>query len=293
MSELVTDAPAQEETQVADNAQPTQEAPQDGNWYSALSEEFRNHPSIQKFTDPNGLAKSYLSLESMMGQEKIPVPKGADDTNAWGMYRKAFNVPETADKYDIKIEGVEDEQLGTLKELFHKHNISQAAAQELTNAHINGVQEVFAQKDQLRQLAMENATAELKKDWGLKYEENLKTARNFLEKMAGNEEDYKYFEGVIGNDAKFIKLLTKMGESISEGSLGGFEAQSSGFVKTPAEAKAEFDAIMNNPDDAYWAGSRNKRDNIKYCKEHNLSYVPEEERKARVQYVNSLMAMMG
>jgi hypothetical protein len=290
MSELITDAP---ETQVTDNAQPTETQTQTDTWVNSLSEEYRNHPSIQKFTDPNGLAKSYLSLESMMGQEKIPVPKGADDTNAWGMYRKAFNVPENADGYNIKIEGVEDDKLGSLKELFHKHNISQEAAQELTNAHLDGVKDLFAHQDQLRQVAMENATAELKKDWGLKYEENLKTARNFLEKMAGNEEDYKYFEGVIGNDAKFIKLLTKMGESISEGSLGGFEAQSSGFVKTPAEAKAEFDAIMNNPDDAYWAGSRNKRDNIKYCKEHNLSYVPEEERKARVQYVNSLMAMMG
>lgn len=290
MSELITDAP---ETQVTDNAQPTETQTQAGTWVNSLSEEYRNHPSIQKFTDPNGLAKSYLSLESMMGQEKIPVPKGADDTNAWGMYRKAFNVPENADGYNIKIEGVEDDKLGSLKELFHKHNISQEAAQELTNAHLDGVKDLFAHQDQLRQVAMENATAELKKDWGLKYEENLKTARNFLEKMAGNEEDYKYFEGVIGNDAKFIKLLSKMGASISEGSLGGFETQTGGFVKTPAEAKAELDAILNDPNDAYWAGARNKRDNARYCKEHNLSYVSEEERKARIQYVNSLMAMAG
>ena len=69
MSELLTtDAPAEVITQPADNAQPTNE-----NWYSTLSEEYRNHPSIQKFNDANGLAKSYLNLESMMGQEKIPV----------------------------------------------------------------------------------------------------------------------------------------------------------------------------------------------------------------------------
>lgn len=289
MSELLTtDAPAEVVTQPADNAQPTNE-----NWYSALSEEYRNHPSIQKFNDANGLAKSYLNLESMMGQEKIPVPKGVDDLNAWGMYRKAFNVPEAAENYNIKIEGVEDEKLGLFKELFHKHNISQDTAQALADAYVEDLKGLFAHQDQLKQVAMENATNELKKEWGLKYEENLKTARNFLEKMAGNEEDYKYFEGVIGNDAKFIKLLSKMGESISEGSLGGFESQTSGFVKTPKEAEAELNSILNNPDDAYWAGSRNRRNNITYCKEHNLSYVPEDERKARVQYVQSLMAMLG
>lgn len=289
MSELLTtDAPAEVTTQPADNAQPTNE-----NWYSALSEEYRNHPSIQKFNDANGLAKSYLNLESMMGQEKIPVPKGVDDSNAWGLYRKAFNVPEAAENYNIKIEGVEDDKLGLFKELFHKHNISQDTAQALADAYVEDLKGLFAHQDQLKQVAMENATNELKKEWGLKYEENLKTARNFLEKMAGNEEDYKYFEGVIGNDAKFIKLLSKMGESISEGSLGGFESQTGGFVKTPKEAEAELNSILNNPDDAYWAGSRNRRNNITYCKEHNLSYVPEDERKARVQYVQSLMAMLG
>lgn len=290
MSELITDAPTQEvSTQPVDNAQPITHE----NWYSALSEEYRNHPSIQKFNDVNGMAKSYLSLESMMGQEKIPVPKNADDTNAWGMYRKAFNVPETADKYDIKIDGIEADKLGHFKELFHKHNISQSTAQALATAYVDDIKQLFEYQDQLKQEAMQNATADLKKEWGLKYEENLKTARNFLEKMAGNEEDYKYYESIIGNDAKFIKLLSKMGESISEGSLGGFETQTGGFVKTPAEAQKELDDILNNPDDAYWAGARNKRNNMAYCKQHNLSFVPEEERKARVQYVNSLMAMLG
>ena len=57
-------------------------------WYSSLSEEYRNHPSIQKFSDANGLAKSYLSLESLMGRDKVPVPKGEDDINAWSVFNK-------------------------------------------------------------------------------------------------------------------------------------------------------------------------------------------------------------
>ena len=63
-------------------------------WHTQLSEEYRNHPSIQKFSDVNGIAKSYLSLESLMGQEKVPVPKSADDTNAWNIVHKAFGVPD-------------------------------------------------------------------------------------------------------------------------------------------------------------------------------------------------------
>lgn len=281
---LITDAPVQTE-----NAQPTE----DTKWYSSLNEDYRNHPSIQKFQDVNGLAKSYLSLESMMGQEKIPVPKGDDDINAWSMYKKAFGVPESSDKYDIQIEGLDDSKLGTLKDIFYQNNIPQKTAQKLADAYIDDYKKFFEFQDQQYRLEAQKATEELKKDWGLKYEENLTNARNFLEKMSSNQEEYSYFESKIGNDPKFIKLLSKMGNAISEGSLGGFEGQGGGFTKTPQEAKQEFDRILNDPDDAYWAGARNRRNDVKYCKEHNLSYVSEEERKARVQYVNSLMAMIG
>ena len=71
----MTDEPMTTETpDVSDNVEAKGEQ-----WYSNLSEEYRNHPSIQKFTDANGLAKSYLGLESLMGRDKVPVPKGADD----------------------------------------------------------------------------------------------------------------------------------------------------------------------------------------------------------------------
>ena len=265
----------------------------DSKWYEGLSEEYKNHPSIQKFQDANGLAKSYLSLESMIGQEKIPVPKNKDDANAWAVYNKAFGVPETADKYNVKIDGIPDESLSYFKEIMFKHHISNETAQELLNVHMEDFKKAKEFEIQQFNAESDKVTEQLKKEWGLKYDENLKQARTFLEKMCDNKEEYQYYDDKIGNDAHFIKLLARMGNSISEGSLGGFEGQVNGFTKTPAEAKQELDVIMNDPNDAYWAGARNKRNDAKYCREHNLSYVSEEERKARVNYVESLMKMQG
>ena len=287
MDEMLTTATPE----FTENVQPAGNEPE--KWYSSLSEDYRNHPSIQKFQDVNGLAKSYLSLESMMGQEKIPVPKGDDDVNAWSMYKKAFGVPESSEKYDIKVDGVDPSKLTTLKEVFYKNNIPQKTAQALTDAYVDDYKKYFEQQAQQERYAMQTATEELKKEWGLKYQENLKDARTFLEKMSSSKEEYDYFDSKIGNDVKFIKLLSKMGKSISEGSLGGFEGQGGGFTKTPQEAKQELDRILNDPEDAYWAGARNRRNDARYCKEHNMSFISEEERKARVQYVNSLMAMAG
>ena len=289
----MTDTPTIDTPEVDTYADNVSTGAEENKWYSSLNEEYRNHPSIQKFTDANGLAKSYLGLESLMGRDKVPVPKGADDLTAWGLYNKAFNVPDSAEGYDLKIEGVEGQDFKELKELMHKNHIPNDVAQELLNAHVKDVLDYENAKIQQANMEAEEATKQLKAEWGLKYDENLKNARTFLEKMSDNKEQFDYFNNKIGNDVNFIKLLSKMGNSISEGSLGGFEGQVGGFTKTPAEAKAELDRIMNDPSDAYWAGSMNRRNDAKYCKEHNLTYVSEDERKARVAYVNSLMQMQG
>lgn len=286
----MTDAPMTTEAPVetTDNV----EANGEQQWYSGLSDEYRNHPSIQKFSDANGLAKSYLSLESLMGRDKIPVPKGADDVNAWNLYNKAFNIPDKAEDYKFTIEG-EEQDLTELKQLAHKYHLPNDVAQELLNVHVKDFKDYEQQKIQASNAEAEEATKQLKAEWGLKYDENLRSAKNFLEKMSGSKEEFDYFNNKIGNDVKFIKLLSKMGNSISEGNLGGFEGQVSGFTKTPAEAKAELDRILNDPNDAYWAGSMNRRNDMKYCKEHNLTYVSEDERKARAAYVKSLFQMQG
>lgn len=280
---MTTDAPVVE----TDNAAAGGEQ-----WHSSLNEEYKNHPSIQKFSDANGLAKSYLSLESLMGRDKVPVPKDENDVNAWSLYNKAFNIPDKAEEYNLTLEG-EEAKLDVFKQLAHKFHLSNEVAQELLNAHVQDFKDYENAKIQAFNAEAEEATKQLKAEWGLKYDENLKAAKTFLEKMSGSKEEYDYFNEKIGNDVKFIKLLSKMGNSISEGSLGGFEGQVGGFTKTPAEAKAELDKIMNDPSDAFWAGSMNRRNDAKYCKEHNMSFVSDEERKARVAYVNSLMQMQG
>lgn len=258
---------------------------------SALSAEYRDNPSITKFGgDVNKLSKSYLELQSLMGQGRVAIPKDDNDGVAWGLYDKAFGVPDNAADYQLTGEGAD---LVEFKNLMKQNHISPAVAQKLLDAHLNEFKVYENLKAQQAEQAKQTAEAELKKEWGLKYNENMELARTFLQKMSGNQEEYDYFNSLIGNDAKFIKLLSRMGSQISEGSLGGFEGQVSGFTKTPSEAKAEFQRIMSDPNDAFWAGSKNKRNDPNWCRQNNQSWVSDEERRARVDYVNSLMQMQG
>lgn len=293
--QMTTDAPGAGAT--AGNAQPNVGANESipaGNFdfSSALSPEFKNHPSIVKFNgDVNKLSKSYVELQSLMGQSKVAIPKDENDGVAWGLYDNAFGVPESADKYDLKApNGV---SLDEFKTLMKQNHISQNVAQKLLDAHLgefDRYEKAMKEQTQAEQLKCEK---ELKQEWGVAYDEKMNVAARVLEKMSSSKEEHDYFLNKIGNDTRFIRFLARMGDSMSEGTLGGLEGQAGGFTKTPSEAKAEFQRIMADPNDSYFAGVKNKRNDMVWCREHNQFFVSEEERKARVSYVESLMQMMG
>lgn len=257
-----------------------------------LDASLRDNPSIVKFGgDPNKLAQSYLSLQSLMGQGRVAIPKDETDAEAWGMYDKAFGVPGKDDGYELTAPDGTD--LSGFKKLMRENHISPKTAQKLLDAHLGDFQQLNDTIEQQRNAEKSAAEAELKKEWGLKYAENMQTANQTLKKLSATKEDYEHFLGVIGNDARFIRLLSSIGEKIGEGSLGGLEGQVSGFTRTPAEAGQELQRILSDPNDAYFAGVRNQRNNPVWCKEHNQTFVTEAERKARVEYVQSLMQMAG
>lgn len=282
-----------DETTDVGNTQP-QDNGVNGNGGFEFAPEYRDNPSITKFGgDVNKLAGSYLALQSLMGQGRVVIPKDANDITAWQAYDKALGIPEEADGYNLEApEGVD---MTGFNELMKVNHIPPAAAKNIFDALVNDFTVMQESEEKEAETKMQQAEASLRKEWGLKYKENIDNAANCLRKMCDSEDEYNYYNQKIGNDAKMLKLLAKMGEMTAEGNLGGFDGGArKSFTLTPAEAQAELNAILANPDDAYFAGvGSNRRTDVRWCRENNKSWVSEAERKARVDYVNSLLLMTG
>ena len=43
-------------------------------WKESISEQYRNDPNIEKFTEIDALAKSYINATKMIGQDKVVIP---------------------------------------------------------------------------------------------------------------------------------------------------------------------------------------------------------------------------
>ncbi|MCQ2966768.1 MAG: hypothetical protein MJ250_08575 [Alphaproteobacteria bacterium] len=182
---------------------------------------------------------------------------------------------------EMHLTAPENIDLTEFMSLMNEHQISESVAQKLLDAHLSEFnkfeQELERQADKNRQ---DTETA-LKKEWGTDFDTRLKNADACLKRLSGD--DYDYFINQYGNDAFFIRFLDKLSSSLSEGSLETTE----GMNKiSPAE---ELSKILSDPNDVFWAGAKNYRNNFKWCEEHNQPFVTEQERLDRVKYVQELI----
>ena len=85
-------------------------------WKSQLSPDFANSATMQKFSDDksgfNEAVKSHLSLEQLLGHEKVPIPKGQDDVEGWNRFSKAMGIPDKAELYGLPDANIPDTMKG-------------------------------------------------------------------------------------------------------------------------------------------------------------------------------------
>ena len=97
-----TETPTPTATQVAVKGADTP-APQttQSTWKDSISEQYRNDPNIEKFTEIDALAKSYINATKMIGQDKLVIPNNNSTEEAWNEVYTKLGRPESADKYSL------------------------------------------------------------------------------------------------------------------------------------------------------------------------------------------------
>ena len=108
-NEQITQETVPVEQATTETAQPTttpaatptaQPAP---SWKDSISEEYRKDPNIEKFTEADALAKSYINAVKMIGQDKIAIPTKNSTQETWDEAYTKLGRPESADKYNFNI----------------------------------------------------------------------------------------------------------------------------------------------------------------------------------------------
>ena len=224
-------------------------------WKSSISEEFRNDPNIEKFTEIDALAKSYINATRMIGQDKVAVPNKNSTEDQWNEVYSKLGRPETADKYALNIESeavaMDEGAIKSFAEQSHKLGLNNTQAQGILEFYKNNMESNMQRATVDTETAQAQAETELRAEWGKEFDSNVSKA-SALAKANMNPEilDLQMQDGTrIGDHPEIIKGFAKIAGMLSEDKLVSTESESVNSIK---DLQSEITAITNDTTGPYW-----------------------------------------
>ena len=224
-------------------------------WKSSISEEFRNDPNIEKFTEIDALAKSYINATRMIGQDKVAVPNKNSTEDQWNEVYSKLGRPETADKYAFDVESetlpFDEGAVKSFAEQSHKLGLNNTQAQGILDFYKNNMESNMQRATVDTETAQAQAETELRAEWGKEFDSNVSKA-SALAKANMNPEilDLQMQDGTrIGDHPEIIKGFAKIASMLSEDKLVSTESES---VNSMQDLQSEISAITNDTTGPYW-----------------------------------------
>ena len=234
-------------------------------WKEAISEEFRNDPNIEKFTEIDALAKSYINATQMIGKDKVAVPNKNSTDDQWNEVYDKLGRPESADKYSLNAKSevvpIDEQAIKQFAENAHQLGLNNKQAQGILEFYKNNMEGMAHQAKVDTETAQAQSTQQLRQEWGREFDTNIKKA-GALAKANMNPEilDMQLKDGMrLGDHPEIIKGFAKIAGMMSEDKIVSTESEN---VSSNTDVETEISDIMNNKDGPYWNRSHPDHDKV-------------------------------
>jgi hypothetical protein len=224
-------------------------------WKEAISEEYRSNPNIEKFTELDALAKSYINAVSMIGTDKIPLPGKTATDEQWNEVYNKLGRPESADKYTLELKTdvapVDENVIKGFAQNAHKLGLNNKQAQGILEFYKQTLEGSAKEMSVNMETAQAEATNMLRSEWGKTYDENLRKASSVAQTYLEPELlDTQLRDGSrLGDNPKIIKAFANIANLLSEDKIIGTEADN---VLQGREIEKEIEELTSDKQGAYW-----------------------------------------
>lgn len=211
-----------------------------------------------KFTSPEALLKSHVALERMLGnQNKVAVPGPHATPEERAAFFKAIGRPDKAEEYGLTMpktladgktpfpkELWNDDRANGFTKLAHEVGLTKAQVEALSKFDLEHSLKAHEAIATAQKAALDGAVADLKKEWGAAYPEQLALAERAAKAIGldgpANPE--------LANNPAFIKAMAKVGAMLGEDRAAGAR----GTSHAPSDPKQQISAIMGDKKHPYW-----------------------------------------
>ena len=254
--------PTTQETKQEATTSTTQSTTQ-STWKDSISEEYRKDPNIEKFTEADALAKSYINAVKMIGQDKLAIPTNNSTEEAWNEVYDKLGRPESAEKYSLdaksKVVSLDENAVKQFAETSHKLGLNNKQAQGLLEFYKQNMEGTAQQAKIDTETAQAQAEQELRSEWGREFDVRVKQASSLAKANIKPEVlDMTLSNGTrLGDHPEIIKGFAKIAGMMSEDKIVSTESES---VQSNQSIQDEIDTIINDRASPYWNKSHPNHD---------------------------------
>ena len=247
---------------------PSVEAAAEFDFRQHIDEGLRDDPSLSSYKDINGMAKSLINAQKMVGADKIAMP-GSWGTDAdWGQVYDKLGRPAEASAYELNAgEEAVQENVDWFKETAHAVGLNNNQAQQLLEAYSErmGAQGTISEEQMEGQRVQ--LETDMRREMGEEFERHMSAANSVLEEFGGGElTELQMADGtLLGDNPQLIMMLTNlagfMRERMGEDSFNG-RSNEPGLSGADVAQKLSQITMPNSP---YW--DRNHPEHDQYVNE--------------------------
>ena len=216
-----------------------------------------------RYTTPAAMANALYEANRELSQRvKMPGEDASDEDRA--KFNKQMGVPETIDDYEIAPpEGVDAEAFANkeyqapIKSIvadMHAAGASQGVVNAMLSKYFELEMAGAAERNCLDVEHMQKAEADLRKEWGASYDENVAFANDYLSKSPDLVKLELRDGSLLGSHPAFVRQMAEVGRMANEGQL---KFGISG-TEMATDMKAQYDQLSRDIHTAYQSGDRSR-----------------------------------
>ncbi len=213
-----------------------------------IDNQFREDPSISKFSNVNDLAREHVNLQSLLGRKGVILPKEGDAEEVWNKYRSEMNVPSDSNGYFGEEAALENELPSYLAKVAHENNLSIDQYQNIIKGYNSWQEEQGTISEKDIEIKTTESIDSLRKEWGRAFVAKADIGASALNNLTNGNADaianIELSDGTsLGNNVDFIKIMASVGETLQEkGLMEGIMSNTSAM--SPEEAQSKIAGMM-------------------------------------------------
>jgi len=227
-------------------------------WLSGVDSQSAGDPSMSNIKDLDGLVKSYIHAQKMVGSDKMLVPNQNSAPEEWRDALHKLGLP--AEKAGYEFKRGEDSKLA---ENFHNGLVEKAyelgilpnQMQGILDHYEGAIGEAETQHVENMNSTAANQLQALKDEWGEGFHRKAAAANVAIDSFGGDELRAHIKNLGLTNDATMIKMFSNIGEQMKEDDFA--PSDTAGFGNTPDQAQVKMNTMLadtnhplNNPQHA-------------------------------------------